>query len=189
LLDERVPETGVLGRDEALLQLVRRYFSTRGPATMHDFAWWSGLPMDDVRRGIEIAAGSLEKFAAKDRTYWLDVSAPRPGRSFASAHLLPNYDEYFIGFRDRSAIGERLRRSGMAMSAGTLGQYVVVVNGELVGVWRHTIEKRRVIVQLELLTALKPAERKRIDAAVERFGSFLDRPAELEQVRRVRAER
>jgi hypothetical protein len=42
LLDERVPPAASMERDEALLELARRYFSTRGPATAKDFAWWSG---------------------------------------------------------------------------------------------------------------------------------------------------
>jgi hypothetical protein len=54
LFDERVPAgpAGPLDRDEALSQLARRYFTSRGPATVKDCADWSGLTMTDVRRGL-----------------------------------------------------------------------------------------------------------------------------------------
>src|SRR5207253_8662284 len=59
LLDERVPSAAALERDEALLELTRRYLSTRGPATQRDFAWWSGLSAADTKRGIQIAEREL----------------------------------------------------------------------------------------------------------------------------------
>jgi hypothetical protein len=43
LFDERVPRAAPLARDEALAELTRRYFTSHGPATVQDFAWWSGL--------------------------------------------------------------------------------------------------------------------------------------------------
>src|SRR3982074_2843339 len=53
LLEERVPRTRVLERDEAVAELVGRYFASHGPATLNDFAWWSGLTVVDGRRGLE----------------------------------------------------------------------------------------------------------------------------------------
>jgi hypothetical protein len=106
LLDDRVPPVATVARDEALLELTRRYFRTRSPATAQDFAWWSGLAMSDVKRGIDLARADLEQATVDGKTYW--SSGPSSGRSRPSACLLPNYDEFFIGYRDRSAIGKRL---------------------------------------------------------------------------------
>src|SRR3989442_2499270 len=52
LFDERVPPSPKRDRDEALHDLARRYFATRGPATAEDFAWWSGLSASEARRAI-----------------------------------------------------------------------------------------------------------------------------------------
>ena len=52
LLEERVPPAPVLERDEAVAELVGRYFASHGPATLNDFAWWSGLTVGDARRGL-----------------------------------------------------------------------------------------------------------------------------------------
>jgi len=51
LLDERVPETKTLNREEALAKLTRRYFTSHGPATLQDFIWWSGLTAADAKNG------------------------------------------------------------------------------------------------------------------------------------------
>ena len=61
LFDERVPPAANVPRDEALLELTRRYVVTRGPATVRDFSWWSGLTIADAKRGIEMSGHALER--------------------------------------------------------------------------------------------------------------------------------
>ena len=101
LLEERVPPAAPLERDEAMSQLAARYY-TRGPATVHDFAWWSGLTVTDAKRGTAAAARGLHKESVDGREYWFTAGPqPAPGRP-AQARLLPNYDEAFVGFKDRS---------------------------------------------------------------------------------------
>jgi hypothetical protein len=79
LLDERVPPAHTLERDEALAELTRRYFATRGPATLRDFSWWSGLTMADARRGAEAVGPFLQR-----------LSEPRTSRRMEAlqAHLV-----------------------------------------------------------------------------------------------------
>ncbi|MGQ0714838.1 MAG: winged helix DNA-binding domain-containing protein [Gemmatimonadaceae bacterium] len=173
LLDERVPPTPARDRDAALLELTIRYFATRGPATVHDFAWWSGLTVGDAKRGIEIAGSSLEREVIDDRPYWSDASAQLPRWKGPVVHLLPNYDEYFIGHKDRSAIGQRLRSSELVTGGDALIAYVVAVDGQLVGGWKKTAASDGVRVELALLTSLSSSERRALTRAVERYGEFL----------------
>ncbi|HEX9565939.1 MAG TPA: winged helix DNA-binding domain-containing protein [Gemmatimonadaceae bacterium] len=177
LFDERVAPGAALARDEALLALTRRYFETRGPATVHDFAWWSGLAMSDARRGIEIAGRDLQRVTLADRPHWL--AGDTSDRRAASAHLLPNYDEYFIGYKDRGAIGRRLRSVKAVTGGNALIAHVVVVDGQLAGGWRRTVGRGAARVSLELLTALTAAERNRIATQVRRLGSFLGETIDL----------
>ena len=65
--------------DAALLELTRRYFVTRGPATLKDFAWWSGLTVADASRGVQIAGQSLEREVIGDETYWSDARGVNRG--------------------------------------------------------------------------------------------------------------
>jgi hypothetical protein len=179
LLDERAPPTGSLDRDEALLELAGRYFATRGPATLHDFAWWAGLTVADASRGVEIAGQLLEREVIGNETYWLD-SAARPQRKRSpTAHLLPNYDEYFIGFKNRSAIGERLSVAKDAMVGDALRAHVIVVDGQLVGGWKRTLTKAAVVVEVTLLVGLSRPEREAVVGAARALGNFLELPVDV----------
>ncbi len=174
LFDDRVPAAPTRARDEALHDLTRRYFATRGPATARDFAWWSGLTIADAKRGVESAASFLTRETRDGAAYWhVPVTrAPRPKRV---AHLLPNFDEYFVGFRDRSAIAERLRGVFPDRRVDALMGHVVCVDGQIVGGWRRTLGKTAE-VELRLLVPLTTPEHRLVRAAVERFGRFLQLP-------------
>jgi hypothetical protein len=184
LLDERVPPAAPRGRDEALLELTRRYFATRGPATAHDFAWWSGLTVADARRGVEAAGAELEQTVVDGVTYWTGapptVAQPTQRRS---AHLLPNYDEFFIGFKDRSAIGRRLQSSELVTGGNALISYVVAVGGQLVGGWARAVTTQGVVVELNLLTRLTELEERAVAAAAAAYGAYLELPVELRGLR------
>ena len=180
LLEERVPRSPAMTRDEALLELTRRYFSTRSPATARDFAWWSGLTVSDAKRGIALAGRALEAVTLGDHEYWIAESAPRLARSPRSVHLLPNYDEYFIGYRDRSAIADRLGHATPVTGGTALIPHVIVAGGQLVGTWKRAIEKGTVLITLSLMTRLTRVERKAVDAAAKRFASFLGVPVTID---------
>ena len=171
LLDERAPSLPTMSRDEALLELTKRYFATRSPATANDFAWWSGLTVSDAKRGAEMAG--LEREVIDDSVYWTDPSLPAPRRKVSSVFLLPNYDEYFIGFRDRSAFGERLPRTASSTVDDALFANVVVVDGQLVGGWKRTIKKDSVAIGFRLLARLTSTERRALHAAARRYAEFI----------------
>jgi hypothetical protein len=171
LFDERVPAAPTRDRDDALHDLTRRYFATRGPATVQDFAWWSGLTIADAKRGVETAGSFLTRETLDGDAYWhVPVTrAPRPKRV---AHLLPNFDEYFVGFRNRSAIAERLRGVRADRRVDALMGHVVCVDGQIVGGWRRTLGKTAE-VELRLLVPLTTSEHRLVRTALERFGRFL----------------
>ncbi len=179
LLEERVPPAAPLDRDEALLELTKRYFATRSPATARDFAWWSGLTVGDATRGIQMAGPSLEREVVGDRAYWVDPSLRARSTTPPTAHLLPNYDEYFIGFRDRGAIGRRLQSVDLVTGGDALTAYVVAVDGQLVGGWKRALKKKAVVVELRLLTRLTAAEERAVASAAEAYGRFAELPVEL----------
>ena len=96
LLDERAPAVPLLSRDEALAELARRFFTSHGPATLADFAWWSGITQADGKRGIEAAAAHLTEEAIGERRYWFGDVPPGVRPRGPVVRLTPNYDELFI---------------------------------------------------------------------------------------------
>jgi hypothetical protein len=178
LLDERVPPGPALQPDEALAELARRYFATRGPATVQDFAWWSGLSVGDARRGIAMLQPGLEQETIGRRTYWYADESPPARSATTTAHLLPNYDEYFIGFKDRSAIAERVDASSVPVAAGALQPHVIVVDGQLVGGWKRVITGRRVTLKMRIVVGISRRELGAVEGVAERYGRFIGMPVE-----------
>ncbi|MGH9202423.1 MAG: winged helix DNA-binding domain-containing protein, partial [Vicinamibacterales bacterium] len=170
LLEDRAPSMPVKDRDESLLELARRYFRTRSPATAQDFSWWSGLAMPDVKRAIELARAELEQVTIEDKTYW-SIGSPHP-KPAASAYLLPNYDEFFIGYRDRSAIGRRLASVKAVTGGDALTAHVVAIDGQLVGGWRRSPKGGGVGLRFTMLATLTPAEHARVHAEIRRYEMF-----------------
>jgi len=178
LLEERAPPAKVLSREEALFELAKRYFNTRGPATVDDFAWWSGLTKTDARRGAQAAESELEHEVIAGRGHWF----PTPGRfrrKSPHVHLLPNYDEYFIGLKDRSAMQSALKSSGWDGNLSFLGGHILTVNGQIVGGWGRTMKGEETIVELKLLKKISPEERRAAVQALKRFEDFLGQPVAL----------
>jgi len=179
LLDDRAPQTEIFAREEALAELAQRYFVSRGPATVQDFANWSSLTLMDARNGLEAIKDGLEHETIGKQTYWfLRPRAPIMTDS-PTAHLLSVYDEYITSYKNRSAMaGEALTKQFSAM--GNALQYVIVIDSKFVGTWKRVIKKDMVIVQLNPLLKLSKDEYRAVAAAAERYGTFLGLPVELE---------
>jgi Winged helix DNA-binding domain len=178
LLEERAPPAKELKGDEALSELAKRYLNTRGPATVDDFAWWSGLTKTAAKRGIEAVGSDIEHVIIAGRGHWFPTPV-RIKRKSPFAHLLPNYDEYFIGHKDRSAIQSVLRASGWDGNVSFLGGNILTINGQIVGGWSRVLQGETGTVELKLLTKLRDEERRAVAAEVKRFGAFLGVPVKL----------
>jgi hypothetical protein len=173
LLEERAPDARRLPREDALAELALRYFPSHGPAQLQDFAWWSGLTMAEVREAVDLAGSRLDRENFEGKTYWSAPTAADPVTSEPSAHLLPNYDEYFIALRDRSAFFNPARLRAEAAPNGVLDRHLVLAGGDIVGGWRSEREGRFVTVGTTLLATLDESEREALAVAVERYGRFL----------------
>ena len=185
LLHERVAPAPMRDRDECLLDLTIRYFATRGPATAADMSWWSGLSMRDVRLGIEMAGKGLRAVDVDGGARW-GIAGRRFPSARPSAHLLPNYDEYFIGLRDRSSIGRRARGSRLVTGGDALTAHVAFIDGQLVGGWRRLIDGSTMVVELDLVTRITRGERERLEAQGRRLANFLDAPVVVRDRKRQR---
>jgi hypothetical protein len=115
------------------------------------------------------------------QAYWFVESNPPARLKHPIIHLLPNYDEYFIGFRDRGAIGERLGSSSLKTEDSTFLTHLVFVDGQLVGGWKRILEKNKVIIELNLVMPLPKDEKHAVKDETERFGIFLGLHIELKE--------
>ncbi len=176
LLDEWVPPARRLERDEALAELARRYFTGHGPATLRDFMWWSGVTAADARAGFEMARSQLVREVVGTETYWFSNDVPAPARWRPCTVLLPAFDEYLVGYRDRSAALD----PSHARKVHDLLSPTVVEDGRVVGTWTRTLEKRGVSLAVSFFSRSHRPDARALQQAASRYGSFVGRPAAVE---------
>lgn len=175
LLEERAPQARPLPRDEALAELTRRYFTSRGPATLKDYTWWSSLTIGDARRGVELLAAELDHFTAGGRTYWLAAVSPLEDAVAPPAHLLQLLDEYFIGYSEsRDAMDAARVGTGERLNAESY-MNIAIVNGQLVAFWRRSVQGRQQLtIEIQLLGPLDRLPSQALEAAADRYRHFLN---------------
>jgi hypothetical protein len=178
LLEERLPPAPARTRDEALAELGRRYVEGHGPAQVADLAWWSGLTLGDARVALESATPPLVRETRGDRTFWASPTQRAARLDSPVVHLLPNYDELLIAFRDRTdAMDPDLPPP--ARVAQVVLAHVVVRDALVVGGYRRRDEKALATLSVDRLVELDPVEIRGIRAAAKRFAAFLGRSVEV----------
>ena len=179
LLAEWAPHAKSMAREEALAELAKRYFTGHGPAGLQDFVWWSGLTTSDARAGIEMARPQLVQEVIDGQTCWLSPSMPAAKELPSAAYLLPAFDEYLVGYKDRRAVLDPLHVKRINAGGGLLSP-TIVIQGRVVGTWKRELKKGRVVLTPSPFAELKKNEQRLLSAAAGRYGEFLGLPVVLE---------
>jgi hypothetical protein len=194
LVDDLVPPAAPIPEDEALVELTRRYFSSHGPATLKDFIWWSSLPAARARRGLELLKKQgLRPLEAGGLTHWMLEAPARRAITEAPVHLLQPYDEYIIGYTESRNV---LAVAGPPVAPIRAPRHpnALIRDGQRIGSWRTAPGADEAVVEAHLTRPLDRTTRSALEAEVERYGRFLQRPVRLvvksrtAQGRRSRAE-
>ena len=178
LLEQRVPRGEAFTREESLERLARIYFSSHGPATLKDFAWWSGLTTTDARRALEMIQPEFVSETIGACTYWFHGSLSLRKSKKTFVHLLPAYDEFMVSYKDRSAAVD-LKHQKRAVSSNGIFWPAIVINGRVSAVWKRALTDKKVVVEIRFLRPQTSGEKRLIQGAGERLGDFLGREAEI----------
>jgi len=178
LLDEWVAPAKAKPRDEALAELALRYFTSHGPVTLADFIWWSGLSAGEARAGFEAIKSNLVQETANKQTYWMPSDITLPNNS-ASGFVLPGFDEYLLGYKDRSAVLDSTHADKVCPGGNGVFASTIVINGRVVGTWKRAIKKSSVEIIASPFSPLKKTERRAFDEAAERYAAFMSLSAVL----------
>jgi hypothetical protein len=176
LLDERAPAARKPARDEALAELVRRYFTSHGPAQLVDFAWWSGLTVADAKAGIAGVSPALKEVEVEGKRYWY-APGKAPSKPDAPVlHLLPNYDELLVAYKDHGVSVDAELTRGIGPRDIVFANHIIVLDGLVIGGWRRTEKtskgKSAITVTFRLLRRLARAEKAALDEALEGYRRF-----------------
>lgn len=167
LIDEWLPPAAERTRDEALAILAERYFTSHGPATVADFAWWIGLTRGEVRRAIELARSSLVEVTVDGVAHYMP---DRIVEARSEVHLLPGFDEYMLGYTDRSAALAAEHAEKICPGANGMFLPTFVVGGEVKGTWKRTVKKASITIAITTFSPVSAAARAAATRAARRYG-------------------
>ncbi|WCN79705.1 winged helix DNA-binding domain-containing protein [Micromonospora sp. LH3U1] len=177
LLDEWAPESRRLDRDEALALLAHRYVRGHGPVTAREFAGWSGLTLTDARRGLGAAGDKLSTVRVDDEAMHVDAAvADAPRTTVDDVLALPGFDEYLLGYRDRTLMLDPAHQAAVVPGNNGIFQATVVHAGRVVGLWKRRLGRTAVTVTIKPLTPLATTTRARVEQALMRYADFVGLP-------------
>jgi hypothetical protein len=176
LLDDWAPEPRRPDRDEALGLIALRYFRSHGPATVADLARWTGLTVKDCRAGVAVAGDALTTVDGM----LIDVALADAELPDVDDWLaLPGFDEYLLGYRDRSLMVDAAHLPAIVPGGNGVFQATVVRGGRVVATWKRTLTKKAVVVTVQPLVTFRATDRKNAEAALEPYATFLEVPLDV----------
>ncbi|MNI30326.1 hypothetical protein D3C73_841710 [compost metagenome] len=177
LLDKWVEHSRELSFGESLSELALRYFTAHGPATVKDLAWWAGITLTEARAGLEAVKPELLSEIITGTEYWMPA-APAAGTQLPSkeVHLLPGFDEYILGYNDRSAVLEP--ETAPRIVPGNNGVFLpaIAAGGQILGTWKRTVKTKGIELKFSPFEPLEHKWREKLMQAAERYAAFLGLP-------------
>lgn len=175
LLDEWVPAAPGPTGDAALAELVARYVRGRGPVTEDDLAWWTKLPRADLRRGRAAAGDRVAAVAHAGREYLVSPEMLAAAPHAAGVHALPGFDEYLLGYGDRSPQLASAHAARIVPGGNGMFRATIVHRGQVVGVWTKRRTGSGLTVAAEPFgTELSAAAERGFEQEAARYRTFLD---------------
>ncbi|HEX5018520.1 MAG TPA: winged helix DNA-binding domain-containing protein [Actinomycetes bacterium] len=187
LLDEWVDARGgprELDRDEALGELALRYFQSHGPAPRKDFAGWAGLTAKDTKTAIaecgdalsEVSVDGVEMIASTES---LDALPDLEVGGGAGWLALPGFDEYLLGYKDRSLMIDAAGMKGVIPGGNGVFRATLVREGQVMATWKRTLTPKAVKVEVFPLKRVSKAQQKQAAAALEPYADYLERDLQV----------
>ncbi len=171
LIDEWLPGAPKMQQDEALGTLALRYFNSHGPATIQDLAWWAGITLTDARRGLELIKSQLQQKTIDGQLYYMpDAAAPEQKSS--KAFLLPGFDEYMLGYKDRSIVMAPQHAKIVVGAGNGLFSPTIIVGGQVAGTWKRTPGKHPAPPDTLLFDTVSATAMKQITVAARSYGKY-----------------
>jgi Winged helix DNA-binding domain len=177
LLDEWVPDPNLFSRDEGLATLAIRYFRSHGPATEKDFVGWTGLAVVDAKRAIELAGETLVGVdTVRGRMITsaasLESGIPKPIQDLELL-LLPGFDEYLLGYKDRTAMISAEHFNQIIPGGNGVFRPTIVANGRVIGTWTRAIKKHRVEMAARPFATFSKRQHQAFTKASRMYADYL----------------
>lgn len=173
LLEEHVPPTPELTKDESLARLARSYFRSHAPATLQDFIWWSGLLATEAKQAIYLIEPELTAGQWNGQTWYVHETCRTRGRASNSLCLLPPWDEYLISYKDRTDVLP-MEYYSKAFTNNGLFFPVIAYKGHIVGNWSKATKKGRLQLECTYFQEQTCMDENLLEQAKLKYTKFLE---------------
>lgn len=179
LFEEWVRRSTKLDRDDALRTIATRYFTSHGPASLRDLVWWTMLTVADAKRAIDMARPSLERMSAGDVELWMAAGLRDTDSDAPAAHLLPGFDEFLLGYKDRSAALPAKHANRVVPGGNGVFLATLVLDGQVRGTWRRKAGAGQLTLDAIPFARFTATEKKTFAEPAERLAHFLGAPVKI----------
>ena len=159
-------------RVPAVAELLRRYLTSHGPATLRDFAWWTKLSLGEIRRALPLIVDDLEADGAAEPAYWrpglLDEVAAL-GRASSAPLLLPGFDEFVLGYQDRTFAMTEAEHQRIVPGNNGVFRRTILAGGRVVGTWARGGRPGRRTLMVDEFAPLSDARRRTLSRLFDAF--------------------
>ena len=166
--------------DQALGWLAERYVASHGPVTERDLAGWCGQPLRLVRQAVALTDGRVRTQTVGETAYLVHAQAPSPAGDEDAVLLLPGFDEWLLGYKDRRVQLTPQQERAVVPGGNGVFRGTLVAAGAVVGTWRRSVARGTITVAVTPFVRPSRALRRGAEAAVAAYGRFWGCPAALE---------
>ncbi len=179
LLEDWVPaKDSSLTGDNALQALALRFIRSHGPASLADFAWWSGLTSKTAAAGLELAEPFLERVQSAGQNYWYPSEKMGADPGTSRVHLLPAFDEYLLGYKDRSQVLDPQHARRLNDGGGII-KSAILVDGIIRGTWKKKVLKGTTWIIPEWFDEIENSNIEEYCNAAKRWAEFSGVPFKI----------
>lgn len=183
LMEDRAPAAKRMDPEEAVAELALRYFKSRGPATLADFAWWSGLTIADGKKGVEAHRSQFISEEVEGQRYWIHSNGPQAAPSVSSTstfpvsgssalRVLPAFDEYTVAYKDRNLV---LAEKHALRSGNGIFKPIILNEGRIIATWQRALHKDHISV---IIDCFRPIGRRLLKTAFAQYSVFMEKPVD-----------
>ncbi len=168
-----------LDEHEAKTNVILHYLSGFGPVMIEDIAWWIGIGKGDVKEILDAMSDKIEhiKIHGLEGTFFILKSDLEQLQGFSfkkdTVHLLPKFDPYIMGYKDRRRIIPIKYEKSVYWSTRGEISATITANGHIIGTWSHKEEKNKIKIVLSLFEKTDKYLRTVIGEQAEGLAHFM----------------
>lgn len=182
LIDTWVPHSRKPSREEGLATVAERYVRSHGPVTERDLAGWLLKPLGLAREALALVDDRIQREELDGETWLTHVDARDVPEGPGAVHLLPQWDEFLLGFKSRDVSLPPEHFVKVVPGRNMVFKPTLVVDGAVAGTWRRVRKRAHVVLEVSPFADLSARRWREVETTAAAYGTFLGTEAEVVRV-------